>query len=96
MRILAHSQLRRTWPAVWEVGDNWPHKGEIDILEGVNDKGPNAVTLHTNAGKPGKASRLLKHALTPSVILRLRYAKNASKPTIVCDICFDISTSWLT
>ncbi|TEB24543.1 laminarinase [Coprinellus micaceus] len=39
-----------TWPAVWEVGDNWPHGGEIDILEGVNDKGPNAVTLHTNEG----------------------------------------------
>ncbi|KAJ3534266.1 hypothetical protein NMY22_g7001 [Coprinellus aureogranulatus] len=39
-----------TWPAVWEVGDNWPHQGEIDILEGVNDKGPNAVTLHTGGG----------------------------------------------
>ncbi|KAJ3548250.1 hypothetical protein NMY22_g1321 [Coprinellus aureogranulatus] len=39
-----------TWPAVWEVGDNWPHQGEIDILEGVNDKGPNAVTLHTGEG----------------------------------------------
>ncbi|KAJ3533428.1 hypothetical protein NMY22_g7338 [Coprinellus aureogranulatus] len=38
-----------TWPAIWEVGDNWPHGGEIDILEGVNDVGPNAATLHTGA-----------------------------------------------
>ncbi|TFK94501.1 glycoside hydrolase family 16 protein [Polyporus arcularius HHB13444] len=39
-----------TWPAVWEVGAHWPNKGEIDILEGVNDAGANRVTLHTNAG----------------------------------------------
>ncbi|KAF6752451.1 concanavalin A-like lectin/glucanase domain-containing protein [Ephemerocybe angulata] len=39
-----------TWPAVWEVGENWPNNGEIDILEGVNDRGPNAATLHTSAG----------------------------------------------
>ncbi|EAU81587.2 hypothetical protein CC1G_02603 [Coprinopsis cinerea okayama7 len=39
-----------TWPAVWTVGDNWPHGGEIDILEGVNDEGPNAATLHTSRG----------------------------------------------
>lgn len=25
-------------------------QGEVDILEGVNDQGPNAVTLHTTAG----------------------------------------------
>ena len=40
----------RTWPTIWEVGSNWPHDGEIDILEGVNDVGPNAVTLHTGRG----------------------------------------------
>ncbi|KIM46776.1 glycoside hydrolase family 16 protein [Hebeloma cylindrosporum] len=39
-----------TWPAVWTVGDDWPHQGEIDILEGVNDYGPNKVTLHTGEG----------------------------------------------
>ena len=26
-------------------------KGEIDILEGVNDQGPNLVTMHTTPGK---------------------------------------------
>jgi hypothetical protein len=26
-------------------------KGEIDILEGVNDHGPNLVTMHTTPGK---------------------------------------------
>ncbi|TEB34189.1 endo-beta-glucanase [Coprinellus micaceus] len=37
-----------TWPAVWTVGMPWPQMGEIDILEGVNDQGPNHVTLHTS------------------------------------------------
>ncbi|TEB24537.1 hypothetical protein FA13DRAFT_1739094 [Coprinellus micaceus] len=46
-----------TWPAVWEVGDNWPHGGEIDILEGVNNIGPNAATLHTGANCAMDANR---------------------------------------
>ncbi|KII90462.1 glycoside hydrolase family 16 protein [Plicaturopsis crispa FD-325 SS-3] len=37
-----------TWPAIWELGDNWPASGEIDILEGVNDNGTNAASLHTS------------------------------------------------
>ncbi|KAI0292597.1 concanavalin A-like lectin/glucanase domain-containing protein [Multifurca ochricompacta] len=39
-----------TWPAIWENGDHWPAGGEIDILEGVNDRGANLVTLHTTPG----------------------------------------------
>ncbi|EIN04087.1 glycoside hydrolase family 16 protein [Punctularia strigosozonata HHB-11173 SS5] len=39
-----------TWPAIWEVGPNWPNEGEVDILEGVNDVGPDQATLHTSAG----------------------------------------------
>ncbi|KAF8193713.1 glycoside hydrolase family 16 protein [Pholiota molesta] len=40
-----------TWPAIWETeADNWPDGGEIDIVEGINDQGPNAATLHTTAG----------------------------------------------
>lgn len=42
--------LRRTWPAIWEVGANWPNQGEIDIVEGVNDVSPNAAVLHTATG----------------------------------------------
>jgi hypothetical protein len=36
--------------AAWETGDNWPVSGEVDVLEGVNDEGPNLSSLHTNYG----------------------------------------------
>ncbi|KAF8590994.1 glycoside hydrolase family 16 protein [Ramaria rubella] len=39
-----------TWPAAWEVGDDWPNNGEVDIVEGVNSVTPNQATLHTSAG----------------------------------------------
>ena len=38
------------WPAYWTFGENWPHRGEIDILEGVNSDTLNHVTLHTSEG----------------------------------------------
>lgn len=39
-----------TWPAFWTNSNNntWPTGGEIDIIEGVNDQGPNASVLHTS------------------------------------------------
>ena len=39
-----------TWPAFWTYGPNWPHSGEIDIVEGVNAQSANAVTLHAAEG----------------------------------------------
>lgn len=40
-----------TWPAIWESKtSNWPNGGEIDIMEGVNNRSPNKATLHTNPG----------------------------------------------
>ncbi|KAG8971350.1 hypothetical protein FRB90_010525, partial [Tulasnella sp. 427] len=36
-----------TWPAFWTSAVPWPDMGEIDIIEGVNDVGANAATLHT-------------------------------------------------
>lgn len=38
------------WPAFWTVGPNWPHSGEIDIMEGVNNQNFNIATLHTDEG----------------------------------------------
>ena len=35
-----------TWPAFWMVaGQNWPQKGEIDIVEGVNKQTNKQMTL---------------------------------------------------
>jgi hypothetical protein len=46
-----------TWPAIWTVGSDWPTQGEIDILEGINDQGPNEMTLHTDSGCTVPSSR---------------------------------------
>ncbi|KAI0299702.1 endo-beta-glucanase [Multifurca ochricompacta] len=46
-----------TWPAIWELGDNWPYGGEVDIVEGVNDQVPNTSSLHTSPGCTVPASR---------------------------------------
>ncbi|KAF5863751.1 hypothetical protein ETB97_009386 [Aspergillus alliaceus] len=37
-----------TWPAFWSVGPDWPHDGEIDIIEGVNKHEANEIVLHTS------------------------------------------------
>ncbi|CAL8574500.1 hypothetical protein XPA_000458 [Xanthoria parietina] len=38
------------WPAFWMTGPNWPHSGEIDIIEGVNHQAQNQITMHTGPG----------------------------------------------
>ena len=38
------------WPAWWSVGPNWPNGGEIDVVEGVNNRTTNQMTLHTSDG----------------------------------------------
>ncbi|KAI0032170.1 2 beta-glucanase [Vararia minispora EC-137] len=43
-----------TWPAIWEVGPNWPNGGEVDIIEGES---PNHATLHTSSGCTMPSSR---------------------------------------
>ncbi|KZV88443.1 hypothetical protein EXIGLDRAFT_175817 [Exidia glandulosa HHB12029] len=51
-----------TWPALWEFGNNWPNEGELDIIEGANDVGPNLSSLHTSPGctQPGPGARDMK------------------------------------
>ncbi|KAI1281002.1 family 16 glycoside hydrolase [Xylaria sp. FL0933] len=39
-----------SWPAFWTFGPNWPHSGEIDIIEGVNLQSDDSITLHTASG----------------------------------------------
>ncbi|KIK89907.1 glycoside hydrolase family 16 protein [Paxillus rubicundulus Ve08.2h10] len=47
--ILHMPQGCGTWPAVWETNEsNWPQRGEVDILEGVNDVIPNQSALHAS------------------------------------------------
>lgn len=46
-----------TWPAIWEVGANWPNEGEVDIVEGVNDQTPNTCSLHTSSDCTMPSSR---------------------------------------
>ncbi|KAG9076025.1 hypothetical protein FRC06_009755, partial [Ceratobasidium sp. 370] len=49
-----------SWPAYWTTNTaNWPAGGEIDIIEGVNDQSPNAMTLHTTSGCTQPASRAM-------------------------------------
>ncbi|KAF5329984.1 hypothetical protein D9611_010460 [Ephemerocybe angulata] len=55
VRLMSKNQYENavmvTWPAVWTVGLPWPHLGEIDIIEGVNNQSPNNIVLHTTDGK---------------------------------------------
>ncbi|KAG2018795.1 glycosyl hydrolase family 16, variant 2 [Coprinopsis cinerea AmutBmut pab1-1] len=38
-----------TWPAIWETEESgWPSGGELDIVEGINNQGPNLVSVHTS------------------------------------------------
>jgi len=54
-----------TWPAIWETNEgNWPNGGEIDLVEGVNDQSPDAVTLHTGSGCTMPASRSMTGTAT--------------------------------
>ncbi|RMJ25310.1 hypothetical protein PHISP_03842 [Aspergillus sp. HF37] len=37
-----------SWPAFWTYGPNWPHNGEIDIIEGVHQMTSSQIVLHTS------------------------------------------------
>ncbi|KAL0960413.1 hypothetical protein HGRIS_005455 [Hohenbuehelia grisea] len=52
-----------TWPVIWETKEqDWPSGGEVDILEGVNDVGPNRAVLHTTPNCTMPEKRLMAGA----------------------------------
>ncbi|EAW14286.1 putative GPI anchored endo-1,3(4)-beta-glucanase [Aspergillus clavatus NRRL 1] len=53
-----------TWPAFWSVGANWPHDGEIDIIEGVNKHDANEIVLHTSGSCDVAGSHDMTGSLT--------------------------------
>jgi hypothetical protein len=53
-----------TWPAIWEVKeDGWPAGGEVDIVEGVNNVGPNrcGVMLRTRLCSDSQTDSMTLH-----------------------------------
>ncbi|KAF5334847.1 hypothetical protein D9758_014282 [Tetrapyrgos nigripes] len=49
-----------TWPAVWSYAEIWPTKGEIDVVEGVNNQAYSQANLHTLPGCNMSEYRLMK------------------------------------
>ena len=46
LTYVLHRSGCATWPAFWTVaGQNWPQKGKIDIVKGVNKQTNNQMTL---------------------------------------------------
>ncbi|EJD07880.1 uncharacterized protein FOMMEDRAFT_130930 [Fomitiporia mediterranea MF3/22] len=45
-----HMPFGQIWPAFWSQGQIWPNDGEIDLIEGVNMRTQNQISLHTLDG----------------------------------------------
>lgn len=43
------------WPAIWSTGQNWPHDGENDTMEGLS--GHACFHFHSDAGGPGACAK---------------------------------------
>lgn len=71
-----------TWPAVWELGPDWPADGEIDIVEGVNDVVPNQSTLHTSPGCTSLAILFFLRLVLPFIVCTFDYLRTYMLPFI--------------
>ncbi|GAA5827999.1 hypothetical protein JCM11251_005684 [Rhodosporidiobolus azoricus] len=43
-------QVCGAWPAIWSTGDDWPNRGEFDLIEYVSHQSMNSMSVHTGAG----------------------------------------------
>ncbi|GAA5918817.1 hypothetical protein JCM6882_006358 [Rhodosporidiobolus microsporus] len=43
-------QVCGAWPAIWSTGDDWPNKGEFDLVEYVSHQSMNSMSVHTGTG----------------------------------------------
>ena len=70
IRVKTHNGTG-AWPALWLLGENgtWPHNGEIDLMEQLNDDDFIYQTVHTNYTYNLKQTDYPKHSNTAKINL---------------------------
>jgi hypothetical protein len=76
--------------------EDWPNRGEVDILEGVNDQGPNASTLHTSTNCTMPAVRNQTGYEAPLTEQVKRFAPNHFPSRTSGQLDCDVAVNWNT